>query len=90
MKKTALLALLLMLTLVTASASALTLTGYETESVTRYWEESRFFPRMEALTGVSMEPKTVLEQDEYDKLLAGMLRGSIPADVLFKAELTRD
>ena len=59
MKKTALLLLLLALTLAAAGASALTLTGPETESVTRYWEESLFFPRMEALTGVSMTPKTI-------------------------------
>ena len=90
MKKTALLALVLALTLLAASAAALTLTGLETESVTRYWEESEFFPRMEALTGVHMEPKTVQKQEEYDRLLEGMLRGSIPADALFKAELTRD
>ena len=90
MKKTALLLLLLALTLAAACASALTLTGPETESVTRYWEESLFFPRMEALTGVSMTPKTIEKQEDYDKLLSGMLTGSIPADVLFKAELTRD
>ena len=90
MKKTALLLLLLALTLAAAGASALTLTGPETESVTRYWEESLFFPRMEALTGVSMTPKTIEKQEDYDKLLSGMLTGSIPADVLFKAELSRD
>ena len=46
MKKTALLALLLLLALTAATGSALTLTGLETESVSRYWEESLFFPRM--------------------------------------------
>lgn len=90
MKKTALLALLLLLALTAATASALTLTGLETESVSRYWEESRFFPRMEALTGVSMEPKTLQKQEDYDKLLSGMLAGHVTTDVLFKAELSRD
>ena len=90
MKKTALLALLLLLALTAATASALTLTGPETESVSRYWEESQFFPRMEALTGVAMEPKALQEQEEYDKLLSGMLSGRVTADVLFKAELSRD
>ena len=85
MKKTALLALLLLLALTAATASALTLTGPETESVSRYWEESQFFPRMEALTGVAMEPKALQEQEEYDKLLSGMLSGRVTADVLFKA-----
>ena len=59
MKTTAWLALLLLLALTAATGSALTLTGLETESVSRYWEESLFFPRMEALTGVTMEPKTL-------------------------------
>ena len=64
MKKTALLALSLLLALTAATASALTLTGPETESVSRYWEESQFFPRREALTGVAMEPKALQEQEE--------------------------
>lgn len=89
MKKIALLALALMMTLLAASAAALTLTGLETESVTRMWEESQFFPRMEALTGVHMEPKTILEEDEYQKLLTQMRGGTVTADVLFKAELSR-
>ena len=52
LKKT--LSLSLALSLLAGAASAATLTGLETETVERSWESSLFFPRMEALTGVSM------------------------------------
>ena len=84
----AVLALLLCLT--AQSAFALEMTGRETESVTREWESSAFFPRMEALTGVHVDAKAVYEKADYQKLLDGLLRGETVADALFKAELTRE
>ena len=84
-------ALLTALVLATAAsaACALTATGYDADASTREWEKSLFFERMEALTGVSVEAHAVGDRAEYEKLLGGMAGGSIPADVLFKAELTR-
>jgi len=89
MKKTAVLFAALMLTLFAVSAQALTMTGLEIETVAREWESSLFFARMEELTGVAVEPHAVTDEKEYQKALDGMLKGEIPADVLFKTELTR-
>ena len=89
MKRVAALIAALALVMTTATASALTMTGYDADSSTRAWETSRFFARMEEMTGVAVTPHAVTEQKEYDKLIAGMTSGNIPADVLFKAELSR-
>ena len=89
MKKiAAVLALLLCLTV--QGAFALEMTGLETESVTREWESSAFFTRMEALTGVHVDAKAVYEKADYQKLLERLMRGETVADALFKAELTRE
>ena len=89
MKKiAAVLALLLCLT--AQGAFALEMTGLETESVTREWESSAFFTRMEALTGVHVDAKAVYEKADYQKLLERLMRGETVADALFKAELTRE
>lgn len=87
LKKT--LSLSLALSLLAGAASAATLTGLETETVERSWESSLFFPRMEALTGVSMEAHAVSDETQYAVMLDAMAQGDIPADVLFKANLTR-
>lgn len=87
LKKT--LSLSLALSLLAGAASAATLTGLETETVERSWESSLFFPRMEALTGVSMEAHAVSDETQYAAMLDAMAQGNIPADVLFKANLTR-
>lgn len=87
LKKT--LPLSLSLSLLAGVASAATLTGLETETVERSWESSLFFPRMEALTGVSMEAHAVSGETQYAAMLDAMAQGDIPADVLFKANLTR-
>lgn len=87
LKKT--LSLSLVLSLLAGTAGAATLTGLETETVERSWESSLFFPRMEALTGVSMEAHAVSDETQYAALLSDMQQGKIPADVLFKANLTR-
>lgn len=87
LKKT--LSLSLALSLLAGAASAATLTGLETETVERSWESSLFFPRMEALTGVSMEAHAVSDETQYAAMLDAMGQGDIPADVLFKANLTR-
>ena len=89
MKRIAALLAALVLTVTAAAASAMTVTGYDADSSTREWEKSLFFERMEALTGVAVTPHAVTEKAEYEKLLDGMLQGNIPADVLFKAELSR-
>lgn len=44
---------------------------------------------MEALTGVSMDAHAVSDETQYANLIAAMAQGSIPADVLFKANLSR-
>ena len=87
LKKT--LSLFLALSLLAGVAGATTLTGLETETVERSWESSLFFPRMEALTGVSMDAHAVSDEAQYANRIAAMAQGSIPADVLFKANLSR-
>ena len=87
LKKT--LSLSLALSLLAGAAGATTLTGLETETVERDWASSLFFPRMEALTGVSMDAHAVSDETQYANLIAAMAQGSIPADVLFKANLSR-
>ena len=64
--------------------------NFETETVGRSWADSLFFPRMEALTGIHMDASGVTDEKAYAELLSGMAQGNIPADVLFKASLTRE
>lgn len=90
MKKIAAMILAMSLCLSAVSAQALTVTGLETETITREWETSLFFSRMEALTGVAVSPHGVADEEEYAQLIAGMEQGNIPADVLFKAGFTRE
>ena len=45
---------------------------------------------MEALTGIHMDASGVTDEKAYAELLSGMTQGNIPADVLFKASLTRE
>ena len=80
----------LALCLVAGTAQALTMTGLETETLGRSWEDSAFFPRMEALTGIAVEAHAESESAKYQELLSGMREGKIPADALFKASLTRE
>ena len=89
MKKTAALLLTMILCLGACCAQALTMTGLETEYVERSWSESKFFARMEALTGVSVQAKGVSDEKEYAKLLEAMEKGDVQTDVLFKANLSR-
>ena len=74
LKKT--LSLSLALSLLAGAAGATTLTGLETETVERNWESSLFFPRMEALTGVSMDAHAVSDEAQYANLIAAMRRGA--------------
>ena len=78
-----------MICLFAAGAQALTLTGLENEAVERVWAANQFFARMEALTGVAVEPKGIDNEDEYVGMLDGMMKGDVQTDVLFKANLTR-
>ena len=78
-----------MLCLGMTGAQALTLTGLETETVERIWAANKFFARMEALTGIAVEPTGVAGEEEYISLLDQMLRGDVQTDVLFKANLSR-
>ena len=80
----------LALCLVAGTAQALTMTGLETETLGRSWEDSAFFPRMEALTGIAVEAHAESESAKYQELLAGMQQGEITVDALFKASLTRE
>lgn len=83
-------ALCALLCLLAPGALALEITGLETETVTREWETSLFFTRMEELTGIAVQARAVYEQEDYDKLLAGMEKGNVTTDALFKAALTRE
>lgn len=89
MKKIAVLALALLLSAAAATACAFTLTGLETESVSREWMDHAFFARMNELTGVTAEANAFYEEKDYRKAIEGMMKGDMPADVLFKANLTR-
>lgn len=89
MKKIASLLLSASLCLSAVSAQALTLTGFESERIGRDWSQSRFFTRMEELTGISVTASAVSDRTEYTELLDNLAKGSIPADVLFKANLNR-
>lgn len=90
MKKIAVIVMTLTLCLACSGALALSVTGLETESVTREWETSSFFTRMQELTGIAVEARAVYEEEDYEKLIASMIKGDIGSDVLFKAALTRE
>lgn len=90
MKKLAAFVLAASFCLSACPAGAATLTGLETDNVGRSWADNLFFSRMESLTGVHMDATGVTDAKAYAELLSGMAQGSIPADVLFKANLTRE
>jgi len=81
--------LFLLLCLGAAGSHALTLTGLETETVERIWAANKFFVRMQALTGIAVQPTGIASEEEYTALLDQMLRGDVQTDVLFKADLSR-
>ncbi|MBE5799155.1 MAG: extracellular solute-binding protein [Clostridiales bacterium] len=72
------------------SAQALTVTGRETETLERIWAANKFFARMEALTGIAVEPAGVTQEEEYAEMLDQMMKGDVRTDVLFKADLSRE
>ena len=88
-KKIAAILLFCMCCLSALGAQAITVTGLETETIERVWAGNKFFARMEALTGIAVEPVGIAQQDEYTSMLDQMMRGDIQTDVLFKADLTR-
>ena len=90
MKRTTAVLLMLAMCLASVCASALELTGYESDVVEREWEKNAFFARMEALTGVAVQAHGVSEKEDYDKLIAAMNQGEAAVDVLFKARLSRE
>lgn len=90
MKKAAVLLLALAFSLSALGAQALTMTGLETDPTGRNWKTNKFFARMEALTGIAVQATEITDEKDYSALLDGMLRGDVTADVLFKAELTRE
>lgn len=77
------------LCLCTLGAQAMTVTGLENEAVERIWAANKFFARMEALTGIAVEPVGIAQEEEYTALLDQMMKGDVQTDVLFKADLTR-
>jgi len=89
MKKYAVIALVMSLCLCAACAQAFSLTGFETESVSREWESNLFFSRMTELTGIQTQASAEYDEKEYNALLQGMEKGDVPVDALFKANLTR-
>ena len=80
----------LMLCLSAVGAHALEMTGLETETVERIWAENKFFARMQALTGIAVEPTGIAEAKEYTAMLERMMKGDVQTDVLFKASLSRE
>lgn len=90
MKKTAALVLMMMLCLLAQAALALDVTGLETDQNGRDWATSKFFARMEALTGVAATAHGVSDAAEYSAMLDAMAQGEVNTDVLFKANLTRE
>lgn len=90
MKKLAVLLLVMSLCLSAAGALAFSITGLETETVSREWETNLFFKRMTALTGIETSASAEYTQEDYAKVLANMEKGEFAADVLFKANLTRE
>lgn len=90
MKRFAVTILALCLCLCVSGASAFTMTGLETETVSREWETNLFFARMAELTGVEVSASAEYETEKYDKLLKEMENGVVTTDALFKANLTRE
>ncbi|MBR5289045.1 MAG: hypothetical protein IKU34_10730 [Clostridia bacterium] len=90
MKRLAAVILVMMFCFAALQAQAFSLTGLETESVSREWKTNRFFERMTKLTGIETDASALYDQKEYAKLLEGMLKGEVTTDVLFKANLTRE
>ena len=89
MKKLAVLVLAASFCLPVCTANAATLIGLENDSLERNWENHLFFQRMESLTGIHMEARGITDEKEYAALINGMSKDALPADVLFKANLTR-
>ena len=67
-KKLAAAMLFALLCMMTLGAHALTVTGRETETLERIWSQNQFFTRMQALTGIEVEPTGVADEKEYAKL----------------------
>ena len=81
--------LFVMLCLMALGAQALTMMGLETETMERVWEKNLFFARMQALTGIEVQPQGIAKEEEYTALINKMVEGDVQTDVLFKANLTR-
>lgn len=75
---------------VLALADALIAAGYDTESVGRVWETNAFFERMQALTGIEVTGHAISDEKEYAAFLESLKGGESQADLLFKANLSRE
>ena len=82
MKKTAALLLTMILCLGACCAQALTMTGLETEYVERSWSESKFFARMEALTGVSVQARGVSDEKDIEKVFRLLTEKEVTLDAI--------
>ena len=90
MKKYAAMMLALCLMMIASGALAFSITGLETESVSREWETNFFFKRMTELTGIETSAAATYTEKDYAKFLGGMEKGEVTVDALFKANLTRE
>ena len=90
MKKLAVLLLTMSMCLCAAGAMAFSITGLETESVSREWATNLFFQRMTALTGIETTASAEYTEKDYAKVLSNMEKGEFAAEVLFKAKLSRE
>jgi len=91
MKTHRVLAAIMLLMLLAAPALAegpFTLMGLESDSSARVWEDSLFFDRMEALTGVTFSFEQYGDESAYTAAKAEAFAGGRLPDVLFKARLT--
>ena len=90
MKKVFMVELFLMLFFSCAMAESFQAWGYEAETITREWENSAFFERMHELTEVDVRGHGIADEREYAKFLSDLESGNTSADILLKANLTRE
>ena len=90
MNKICLILLVMVFIIPCAIAESLSAWGYENETVSRQWESNLFFERMHTLTGVNVQGHGISEEGEYEKFLSELEEGKTEADLLVKANLTRE
>ena len=83
-----LLAVLLLISLQTASASSFLMAGYDGQDSNHNWETNVFFTRMEEKTGVSFTFDQYNDYKKWQNAKQKMFSSGVLPDVLFKAALS--